>query len=118
MTEIESAKPMAVGEQAGMDFEWLHEISPSEKPYFASLAQRKPTLSSRCCGGACMRLVAVTRSGGSYQPPPRSTLALPLLGPLGLRTSAREKLSPNQSATHSHTLPARSSMPKGLVPLG
>ena len=27
VTAIESAKPMAVGEQAGMDFEWLHEIS-------------------------------------------------------------------------------------------
>src|ERR1044072_3597031 len=72
--------------------------------------------SERWVGLAYMRRVAVIRSGGSYQPPPRSTLPLPLAGPFGLRTSLRGKLSENQSATHSDALPDKSKMPNGLSP--
>src|SRR5688572_31320384 len=63
-----------------------------------------------------MRRVEFNLSGGSYHPPPRITLAVPLSGPFGFLTCPRTKPSANQSDTHSEVLPARSCAPYALLP--
>src|SRR5262249_50262985 len=91
--------------------------------YCGARAHRKPARPLRYVTTSRSRFAARTQEASfSPQPPPRITrygLMAGLSGPLGARGGVGESLyGPCQSATHSPTLPAMSSAPKGLAPSG